>query len=185
MGQRTSKTKLKNNRHQQQQHYGSTVFGHIIFHKKASVFIKGFDVDELKGDDNLLFKPFLYGLGQQASLQSLLSAEHPHESNGSSRADSGFLLYEKNSQLWKDLMYIDQTYYNNNALPLTSSTTTTTVRKLSSSPNINTTTTGDALYFNDISAMCPSMYDLDLSKRGFESISANISLLPMIRKLDL
>ncbi|CAO3629713.1 unnamed protein product [Mucor hiemalis] len=173
MGQRTSKTKLKNNN---QQHHGSTVFGHILHHKKTSVYLSGFDTDEFKGDDNLLFKPFLYGLELNSSKQSIPSAvEHHNQSNGS-RADSGFLLYEKNSQLWKDLMYIDQTYYNNDEVPLTA--------RKSSSLNI-TTTTGDALCFSDIAAMCQSMYDLDLSKRGFESISPNISLLPMIRKLDL
>ena len=172
MGQGTSRNHfIKKNK---KNHFGTVLFGNTTS-LKASVYLNESGTDEYKGDDNLLFKPFLYGLGQHQSTHSLLTIDSSNN-EASRRTDSGFLLYEKNSQLWKDLMYIDQTYYKEDPQEAPS----TPLKQLTSYDAL-----GDALYFNDIAAMCLSMTDLDLSKRGFGSISSNIGLLPMIRKLDL
>ncbi|KAG2234360.1 hypothetical protein INT48_007227, partial [Thamnidium elegans] len=144
--------------------FGSKIFGYTTS-IKASVYIKE------EKEDALLFKPFLYGLGMiQHSLSQLSIADT------SSRTDSGFLLYEKDGQLWKDLAYIDQTYYQDD-------TDMATVVKqpqpeIIYGPSI-------PFHFNEISIVCTSFHDINLSKRGFGTISSNIGLLSMIKRLDL
>lgn len=145
--------------------FGSTLFGYTTS-IKASVYIKN---EEKEKDDNLLFKPFLYGLG----INQFHSQYSFTQDSSNNRTDSGFLLYENNSQLWKDLTYIDQTYYNEQSITIQQQG-----QEIIYAP-------GDALNFNDLSSMCLSLHDINLSKRGFGSITSNIGLLTMIRKLDL
>lgn len=140
----------------------STLFGYTTS-IRASVYIQKNEQEEK--EDLVLFKPFLYGLGIPHSNQSILQ-----DSGG--RTDSGFLLYEKNSQLWKDLTYVDQTYY-----PKEEEEEEQT-QEIIYAP-------GDPFSFHDLSSVCLSMHDIQLSKRGLRSITPNISLLSMIRKLDL
>lgn len=149
--------------------FGSTLFGYTTS-IRASVYIKNEDKEK---EDNVLFKPFLYGLGVN-QFNSQYSFTHDLSSNN--RTDSGFLLYDKNSQLWKDLTYIDQTYYDDE--PTDTTPQNQTQETIYYAPR-------DALYFNELSSICLSLHDINLSKRGFGSISNNIGLLTAIRKLDL
>jgi hypothetical protein len=142
--------------------FDSAVFGYTT---ATSVYIKTNDEDE----DNVLFKPFLYGLSAFPTSSPSLIKETDACSNNN-RADSGFLLCEKDSQLWKDLIYVDQTYYNNNKLK--------PVKEARDS-----LTLGNPLTFDDI--LYTATQELYLSRRGFGLISPNIGLLSMIRKLDL
>ncbi|KAK4514204.1 uncharacterized protein ATC70_001792 [Mucor velutinosus] len=148
---------------------GSTVFGYTTSTKVTAppVYIKKADQD--KREDNVLFKPFLYGLQSTGSNHSVDSVT---ENQG--RTDSGFLLTGRDSQLWKDLMYVDQTYYPDER------------QKATYESEIEDLLIGDTLTFKDIYCMSQNnMQDIDLTRRGVGFISPNIGLLSMMRKLDL
>lgn len=180
MGQTISSSRSKNS-NKRKDYYGSTIFGYKYVVTSASSSTTTVYLNE-HNDDNVLFQPFLYGLAGANT-----TANHSTFSQLSSltaattiRSDSGFPLYEKNSQLWKDLTYIDQTHYQEeNDLPF--------LLPLVDKQQEEHQQRRDAITFHDILHMCQqqSMQNIDLSKRGFGSISSNIGLLPMIRKLDL
>lgn len=152
---RSSKSKL-----------GSTVFGYTTSTKVSAPAVYITPADQ----DNVLFKPFLYGLQSTGSSHSVDSAA---ESQG--RTDSGFLLSGKESQLWKDLMYVDQTYYPDGQQ-----------KSAHESEIEELLLIGDTLTFKDVSCMSQNnMQDIDLTRRGFGFISPNIGLLSMMQKLDL
>lgn len=134
----------------------STVFGYTV---ATSIHIK----TEKENEDNVLFRPFLYGLSTYENKNST--------TNGNNRTDSGFLLCENDSQLWKDLIYVDQTYYKNNS------------KLTSAKQDKRCLALGSALTFDDIPLT--TTQELQLSRRGFGCISPNIGLLSKIRKLDL
>ncbi|KAI8996892.1 hypothetical protein BDB01DRAFT_768908 [Pilobolus umbonatus] len=102
-----------------------------------------------------------------------------------SRADSGFIPYD-DRQLIIDLAYIDQTYYH-------SLEKAEDIRVNEEHYTINIdrealiTANKRGLTFSDILPMCldKTMRDIDLNRRGIGSLTSNIILLPMIRKLDL
>ncbi|KAL9554735.1 hypothetical protein MBANPS3_002678 [Mucor bainieri] len=153
--------------------FGSTVFGYTTSTQIAAppVYINKADQD--KPEDNVLFKPFLYGLQSTGSSHSVDSVT-PAETQG--RTDSGFLLTGKDSQLWKDLMYVDQTYYHPEKQQL----------EPAHESEIEDLLIGDTLTFKDVACMSQNnMQDIDLTRRGFGFISPNIGLLSMMRKLDL
>lgn len=117
----------------------------------------------------MLFKPFLYGLQSAGSSHSVDSI-----TDTPGRADSGFLLSGKESQLWKDLLYVDQTYYPDSQ------------QKPPHESEVEELLIGDTLTFKDVSCMSQNnMQDIDLTRRGFGFISPNIGLLSMMQKLDL
>jgi hypothetical protein len=131
--------------------------------------------------DNLLFKPFLYGLDTSPPSKDQSGSSNSDNSNSNSsssssinttRTDSGFLLCEKDSQLWNDLIYVDQTYYAAYFL------------KPSCPPEPQDMLFGDVFTVDDVPTTS-TMQDVDLSKRNLGLISPTIGLLPMIRKLDL
>ncbi|GAN09219.1 leucine rich repeat protein [Mucor ambiguus] len=150
--------------------FGSTIFGYTTSTKITTppVYIKKTDQDIR--EDNVLFKPFLYGLQSTGSNHSVDSVTTENQG----RTDSGFLLTGKDSQLWKDLMYVDQTYYPDEQQESTHES------------EIEDLLIGDTLIFKDISCMSQNnMQDIDLTRRGLGFISPNIGLLSMMRKLDL
>lgn len=151
--------------HRNKKKFGSTVFGYTTT-SAPPIYIK--KPDDNQQEDNVLFKPFLYGLESTGSSNSI-----PSVTENQGRADSGFLLSGKDSQLWKDLMYVDQTYYPD---VQQSSTNESEIQDL---------LVGDALTLEDISSISRNMQEIDLIKRGIGFISPNIGLLSMIRKLDL
>lgn len=154
--------------------FGSVLLGYKV---ATSVYTKHHHEETL---DNVLFKPFLYGLDDDTLLKSPASSSSSSGSSSSSssynygnnRTDSGFLLCEKDSQLWNDLIYVDQTYY--------SSCFFKSMRPSEPEDSL----IGDVLTVDDI-VTTTLLQDLDLSKKGLGVISPYIGLLPMIRKLDL
>jgi hypothetical protein len=151
--------------HRNKKKFGSTIFGYTTT-SAPSIYIK--KIDNIQPEDNVLFKPFLYGLESTGSSNSI-----PSITENQGRADSGFLLSGKDSQLWKDLMYVDQTYYPD-------------VQQNSINEfEIEDLLVGDTLTFEDISSISQNMQEIDLTKKGFGFISPNIGLLLTIRKLDL
>jgi hypothetical protein len=145
--------------------------GYIIlgYRVTTSIYTKHHLGQEEK-QDNVLFKPYLYGLDAGSLSKDPSSSSNSH---GNNRTDSGFLLCEKDSQLWNNLIYVDQTYYSSCFLKST--------RRFEPAEDL---LIGDALTLDDV-AITTIAQDIDLSKRGLGFLSPNIGLLPMIRKLDL
>ncbi|KAI8647314.1 hypothetical protein BD408DRAFT_408975 [Parasitella parasitica] len=150
--------------HRNNKNFGSTVFGYTTT-SASSIYLK--EADDTKQEDKVLFKPFLYGLASSESSTSVGSVRKQ------GRTDSGFLLSGKDSQLWKDLMYVDQTYYPEKQ------------PKPTDEAEMEDLLVGDTLTLKDISSTSQNLQEVDLSKRGFGFITPNIGLLSMIRRLDL
>ncbi|KAI8382394.1 hypothetical protein BD560DRAFT_444302 [Blakeslea trispora] len=155
--------------HEQSQSDGSTIFGYtsLVPPLPTSNCIDHEEQDVLQ--DNLLSKPLLYGLEN-----SSVSTFTYELDQGGSRADSGLFLLNGKTQLWKDLIYVDQTYYSQQKKRLN----VVQERKASQFES--------ALTFRDVLDMnLDNIQEIDLTNRGFKSIEHSIGLLPMIRKLDL
>ncbi|KAI8086882.1 uncharacterized protein B0P05DRAFT_595102 [Gilbertella persicaria] len=159
----------QNASHGYDENKGSTIFGYIALAQPLSVYMK--QDREIMVEDNLLFKSFLYGLEGTNSSMSIDKMEQEN------RTDSGlFLLSGKKSRLWKDLIYVDQTYYQQKE---PSNLLQHCLRK-------DTLQLGSAITFQDVFTMnLSNMQDVELTKRGLGLVSPNVGLLPMIRKLDL
>lgn len=185
---------ISSNNKKKKNYYGSAIFGY----KSTSTLVKSSctlylpiaaDIDNdnsskrinNNSDDNVLYQPSLYGLGATAnhstfSQLSTLTAATVIDCSGNS-----------NSQLYKDLIYVDKTYYSNEKeqqyhlfIKQQQQQKEEAERALLKQQR------GDAITFHDIIQIYQqSMQNIDLSKKGLESITSSIGLLSMIKKLDL
>ncbi|OBZ89749.1 Leucine-rich repeat-containing protein 58 [Choanephora cucurbitarum] len=156
--------------HEQSQNDGSTIFGYTSLVPPLSSSTRTEHEKQDTLQDHLLSRPFLYGLNNNSFPTITYGSEQ-----GENRADSGLFLLSGKNQLWKDLIYVDQTYYSQQK------------RCLNIMPERNEAPQfGDALTFRDVLAMnLDNIHEVDLTNRSFRSIEPSIGLLSMIRKLDL
>ncbi|KAG0170707.1 Leucine-rich repeat-containing protein 58 [Apophysomyces sp. BC1034] len=138
-------------------------------------------------DDLILSHPEFYGFGSspppllfEQSESSRSSLAYPSQLSIHSvhehfeRSDSGYAS-DDDDKLAKDFAYVDITYYDNNPRPARTVTET--------QPANN----GKRFTFADVARTSddPSMQNIDMSLQSLGSLSSNIGLLTMIRKLDL
>lgn len=142
---------------------GSFAFAYLINPRKQFYI-----TPPAKDSDPVLTRPGIYGLNSTYSA----------ESSSLSSLDSAMSLGTDSSydELAKDLAYVDHTYYP--------------ARKRSSTTDINITTNNKShfeLSMTDVVLASPdrTLTEVYLSSRSIHSLSLNMGMLTMIRKLDL
>jgi hypothetical protein len=153
--------------------------------KKQSTFVFGSTVSvpiyKEPDEDNVLFKPFLYGLSTASLSSSTTLTYIPENTENDGRTDSGFLVCEQDAQLVQDLAYVDQTYYSD-FHQQSSKKKTVLPRFLRQKKEVD-----GQLTLDDLSSICfdRPLHDLNLSKRWLGTLNSNFGLLYMVRRLDL
>ncbi|KAI8391158.1 uncharacterized protein BYT42DRAFT_555829 [Radiomyces spectabilis] len=170
---------------------GSITFAHLAASAKMDGVLPSWD-----DEDPILARPYLYGLADKShmsfppplcdisipssssSMSTLASSSsrlsiHTAAPDRMGRTDSGY--GENENRLLNDLAYVDKTYYNNRR-PATHS-------REPKHPALSTIT----ITFTDVAvaSIDKTMQEVNLSSRSLGSLSPNIGLLTMIRKLVL
>ncbi|KAG0169854.1 hypothetical protein DFQ28_011339 [Apophysomyces sp. BC1034] len=126
---------------------------------------------EEDNNDLLLTKPELYGLDDKSI--SPISQNKSLAVDRLGRIDSAYC-DNRDEKLINDLFYVDKTYYDN-------------MKPKHQRRDITTNNNAPRLTFTDVAlaSLDKSMHDINLSFRYLGSLSPNVGLLTMIRKLDL
>jgi hypothetical protein len=130
------------------------------------------NITEQTQRDLLFSQPEAYGLRPSLCFSAASSAKIRE------RPDSGYIspVCDENMHIVNDLAYIDTTYY-----PLTNTSTE------SVDDDRQDITRGAQISFTDVMLASPdkTLREVYLSLRSIHSLSPNIGMLTMIRKLDL
>jgi hypothetical protein len=132
--------------------------------------------------DLLFLHPEVYGLRPQLYFSSASTAS---STKVRERPDSGYIspVYDESMQIINDLAYIDNAYYY---CPLTNTSSDSAVYNDKDTYNVMTRG-AQQISFTDVMLASPdkTLREVYLSLRSIHSLSPNIGMLTMIRKLDL
>jgi hypothetical protein len=166
--------------------HGSYTFGYILDHTESYATEQNVCFE----NDNILEHPELYGLRTQNSPPSSLVVGTPESSTSGDSSlttitRSSFFSQQQhqeneddeNEQLIKDLVYVDQVYY-----PERSNSQTACIASAT-----NNAEKGTPISFADVfeASKEKAFREICLMSKSLTSLSPNIGLLTMIRKLDL